>query len=67
MVILKHLLFYIDEKKEMFSSTSKMNRHSTSKSNFSLTEDSAQFRATKVCVLFHLYFLLCIIYYIIVK
>lgn len=31
----------------MFSSTSKMNRHSTSKSNFSLTEDSAQFRATK--------------------
>jgi len=65
MVILKHLLFYVDEKKEMFSSTSKMNRHTTSKSNFSLTEDSAQFRSTKVRVLFHLYLLLYIIYMIV--
>lgn len=38
----------------MFSSTSKTNRQTTSKSNFSLIEDSAQFRSTKVLALFSL-------------
>lgn len=36
----------------MFSSTSKMNRHTASKSNFSLVEDVAQFRSTQVLELF---------------
>lgn len=51
--IISFFFFCADEKKEMYSSTTKTNRHTTSKSNFSLVEDSAQFRSTKVLVIFH--------------
>ncbi|KAL5239427.1 hypothetical protein ACI65C_006837 [Semiaphis heraclei] len=40
-------LNFEDEKKEMFSSTTKANSHTNSKSSFSLVEESAQFCSTK--------------------